>query len=113
MDSELANPLSSSNHWGLVKWCSVTNGLMPRSCSALSICRYLASADSSQWPSLGSMRLHSTESLRAFTPRDWARSKSFSALRHQSHANPTQSLDLIRPFLSHSVHWLFAFSPST
>src|ERR1043166_3167645 len=86
---------------------------MPRSCSPASICLYLASAASSHWPSLGSMRLHSTESLRAFAPRDWARSKSFSALRHQSQAKPAQSFALIRPFRSHSAHWLFEFPPSS
>src|SRR5882724_2713851 len=86
---------------------------MPRSCSALSICRYLARADSSHWPSWGSMRLHSTESRSAFTPRDFATSKASSALRHQSHAKPTRSLYLIRPRCSHAAHWLFEFPPST
>src|SRR5271155_252338 len=89
------------------------NGRMPRRCREASISWYRRIAAPSQTPSLGSMRLHSTESRSAFTPSCSARSKSVSALRHQSMARSARSPDRMRPSLSHCAHWLLQMPPST
>ena len=67
---------------------------------------------SSQRPSVGSTRLHSTDKRSALSPISRARSKSPSASSHQLHACPTRSPVWMPPRSSQRDHWLRVLPPS-